>query len=64
MNVFVMMDGRKCVGEDAAGNKFWEIPAPGQIPNPRREIEYNARDMVSTCSAHWSNNHSHSVQIL
>jgi hypothetical protein len=46
VHAFVTMDGRKCVGEDEAGNKFWVIPAPGQQPNPRREIEYNAIDMV------------------
>jgi hypothetical protein len=46
VHAIVTMDGRKCVGEDEAGNKFWIIPAPGQQPNPRREIEYNASEMV------------------
>eukprot|EP00960_Hanusia_phi_P047329 758341-Hanusia_phi.AAC.3 len=40
------MQGKKLIGEDQHGNKFWEISNPGGIPNPKREVEFVSKDMV------------------
>jgi hypothetical protein len=41
------LSGRKMVGKDLFGNVYWEIPNPGGTPNPRREVNYAEKNLVS-----------------
>ncbi|EKX33832.1 hypothetical protein GUITHDRAFT_166370 [Guillardia theta CCMP2712] len=40
------IQGKKFIGADEHGNKFWEIANPGGVPDPKREIEFVSKDMV------------------
>ena len=52
-----MHHDKKQIGEDAAGNKFWEIANPGGHPDPRREVTFpspNPEDFdMSTVPTEW-----------
>ena len=40
------IQGKKFIGADEHGNKFWEIANPGGVPDPKREVEFVSKDMV------------------
>eukprot|EP00802_Teleaulax_amphioxeia_P026609 Tamp_27727.p1 GENE.Tamp_27727~~Tamp_27727.p1 ORF type:complete len:232 (+),score=36.75 Tamp_27727:59-697(+) len=56
--VDAFMNGeRTLIGEDAAGNQFWEIPNPGGHPDPRREVSFPSPDLedfdMNTVATEW-----------
>jgi hypothetical protein len=38
--------GRRYIGEDDIGNKYYEVDNPGRTPDPKREIVYFEKDLV------------------
>ena len=52
-----MNEEKTLIGEDAAGNQFWEIPNPGGHPDPRREVSFPSPDLedfdMNTVATEW-----------
>ena len=42
------VQGRKMVGKDQKGNTYWEVKNPGGNPDPKREIDYIEKHLVSS----------------
>jgi NADH:ubiquinone oxidoreductase subunit len=40
-------DGRKLVGKDTLGNSYWEVENKGGTPNPKREVKYAEKNLVT-----------------
>ena len=52
--VWGLMDavqGKTMIGKDRHGNTYWEVKNPGGNPNPKREIDYIEKQMVSAFAA-------------
>lgn len=43
--------GKTMIGKDRHGNTYWQVKNPGGNPDPKREIDYNEKQMVSAFAA-------------